>query len=101
MNYTDVIICVLSGLAVCIPLIVKLCKTVSDAIEARNWKPLISILLGLMQEAEEMYDCGLKRKEWVMRMVKNAAVSIDYDIDDKVLSELIDALCDMSKIVNA
>lgn len=54
-----------------------------------------------MTTAEEKFDNGADRKEWVLAMVKASADTVDYDIDMAVISKLIDDLCGMSKVVNA
>ena len=47
-----------------------------------------------------MFEKGADRKEWVMAMVKASADTVNYDLDMDKISDLIDSLCDMSKIVN-
>lgn len=54
-----------------------------------------------MQTAETKFETGAERKEWVLAMVKASADTIDYDIDMDAISDLIDSLCNMSKVVNA
>lgn len=56
--------------------------------------------MNLMKEAEGKFDTGATRKEWVIAMVKSSAESINYDVDIEAVGELIDSLCDMSKVVN-
>lgn len=53
-----------------------------------------------MEEAEEKFTDGATRKEWVMAMVQTSAEYINYPVDTQALSDMIDALCDMTKIVN-
>lgn len=53
-----------------------------------------------MERAETMFEKGADRKEWVMAMVKASADTVKYDLDMDKISDLIDSLCDMSKIVN-
>ena len=56
-----------------------------------------------MTEAEKNIASGAERKEWVLSMVKASAVTINYDLteeDIQKLSDLIDAICDASKILN-
>jgi len=54
-----------------------------------------------METAEEKFDNGADRKEWVLAMVKASADTVDYDINMEEISKLIDDLCKMSKKVNA
>ena len=62
---------------------------------------LIGLLIDLMEEAETKFNDGATRKEWVVAMVKTSAEYINYKIDDTQLSEMIDAFCSMTKIINA
>lgn len=101
MEYTDLIIAIIAGLATAIPLVIKLVEYVRKSIQEKNWGQLVSLVIDLMEEAETKFEDGATRKEWVMAMAKAAADSINYEIDEDSLSKMIDALCDMSKVVNA
>ena len=101
MEWYEILINVLSGLAVAIPLVIELVKYVKKAIKEKNWNKLLALVMKLMAEAEDKFDNGASRKEWVLGMVEASADIIDYDIDLKEVSELIDSLCAMSKVVNA
>lgn len=101
MNWYEVIISILSGLAVAIPLVIKLVEYVQKAIKEKNWKDLLELVTNLMKEAEGKFDNGSDRREWVLTCVKATADTINYDIDMDVVGKLIDDLCAMSKIVNA
>ena len=93
-------VAVLTGLAACIPLAVKLVQYVQKATQEKNWGALLGLVVDLMEEAEVKFADGATRKEWVMAMVQTSAEYINYPLDTEALSELIDALCDMTKIVN-
>lgn len=101
MEYTDLIIAIIAGLATAIPLVIKLVEYVRKSVQEKNWGQLVSLVIDLMEEAETKFEDGATRKEWVMAMAKAAADSINYEIDEDSLSKMIDALCDMSKVVNA
>jgi len=101
MNWMDFTIAVLSGLAAAIPLVVKLVEYVQKAVKEKNWNKLIELVLKLMEEAEGKFEDGATRKEWVLAMAKASAASINYDVDADAVGDLIDSLCDMSKVVNA
>lgn len=62
---------------------------------------VLDMVMNLMQTAETKFETGAERKEWVLAMVKASADTIDYDIDMDAISDLIDSLCNMSKVVNA
>lgn len=101
MEWVNIVVSILSGLAVTIPLVVELVKYVKMVVREKNWNSLINLVLELMQEAEGLFEEGSTRKEWVIAMVKASADTINYDINMDQVSELIDNLCAMSKIVNA
>ena len=101
MDWYEVIISILSGIAVATPLVIKLVEYVRKAIKEKNWKDLLELVTNLMKEAEGKFDNGSDRREWVITCVKATASTINYDIDMDVVGKLIDDLCAMSKVVNA
>ena len=101
MEWYELLAKVLAGLAVMIPLVVELVKYVKQAGAAKNWTDLMTLVINLMKQAEDMFDEGADRKMWVMSMVSASAKTINYPVDMDQVSAWIDALCDMSKIVNA
>lgn len=100
MDIVQLVVSLLAGLATAIPLVVALIKYVSTAVKEGNWSELLSTILDLVEQAEEKFDNGTDRKDWVLVMIKASAESINYDIDYDQVSELIDSLVTMSKIVN-
>lgn len=100
MEWLEILVSILSGLATAIPLIVGLVKYIQKAIKEKNWNQLVTMVMNFMTEAENKFDNGLERKEWVLMMVKASADTIDYDIDLAQVSEMIDALCNLTKVVN-
>lgn len=100
MEWYDIIVAVLTGLATAIPLVIQLVKYVKQAIKEKNWTDLIELVTNLMKEAEGKFDNGTDRREWCLMMVKATADTINYDIDLNQVGELIDSLTAMSKIVN-
>lgn len=99
----ELILSILSGLAVCIPLVIELVKAVKSATKEKNWSLLVSMTFSYMQEAERNFKDGATKKEWVMDMIEAAADSINYEYNDTAkakISEMIDAACDMAKVVN-
>lgn len=100
MQYLDVILSIVAGLAAAIPLVIKLVQYVQAAVKEKNWNKLLDLVMNLMEEAEIKFADGATRKEWVMAMVQASANSINYDIDMSAISELIDSLCDLTNKVN-
>lgn len=101
MQWYEILISVLTGLATVIPLVVQLVKYVEKAAKEKNWADLLALITNLMKEAESKFSTGADRKEWVLVMVKASADTINYDIDLEQVAKLIDDLCEMSKVVNA
>ena len=96
-----IIVAILTGLATCIPLVVKLIQYVQKATQEKNWSMLVGLVVKLMEEAEQKFADGATRKDWVMAMVQTSAEYISYPMDTTALSNMIDALCDMASVVNA
>ena len=82
------------------PLVIGLINYVKRAIKEKNWVRMINLVMKYMAEAESKLTDGADKKEWVLAMIKASAEEINYDIDIKIVSELIDELCSMSKVVN-
>ena len=88
MELIKLIVSALPGIAAIITLIYQLVKYVRQSIKEKRWPELISLVMGY-------------RKEWVMAMVKASADTVKYEVDMDVISEMIDSMCDMSKVVNS
>lgn len=104
MNDWVKMICeIMSGLVVLIPLMVKLIEYVKTATKEKNWNELMRLTIEYMKTAEEKFTDGATRKEWVLAMIRTSAASINYDLDDAAIakiSDLIDSICDASKVIN-
>ena len=104
MSWVEIVVSILSGLAVCIPLVVQLVNVVSASVKEKNWSQIVAIVLDLMKQAETLFAEGAARKAWVMAGVESAAKSINYNYDEvakQKVSDMIDAICATAKIVNA
>lgn len=100
MDLLELIIEILAGLTVVIPLVIKLIEYVKKSAMEKNWNNLIRLLMDLMATAEEKFDNGADRKQWVIAMVQASANTINYPITEKELSDLIDNLIALTKKVN-
>ena len=100
-SYINYIVAILTGLATAIPLVINLIKYVQKAVKEKNWNQVVKLVMNLMEEAETKFDNGADRKQYVLSMIKASADTINYDIDMDAISDLIDSLCNMSKVVNA
>lgn len=102
-DWLQLIISILSGLTICIPLVVKLVQTIQNVVKEKNWNILIKECFNLMAQAEKLYSDGATKKEWVMAGIETVAKSVNYNYDDlakQQISDLIDKACAMAKKVN-
>lgn len=103
MNVWEIIASICAGLAVCIPLVVKLVQVVREAVEKGNWDKIVGMVARYMAEAEKLLEDGAARKDWVLAMVRKNAVELDYELTDSdwaKIGNMIDTLCSMAKTVN-
>ena len=103
MNWTEIlkyIAAIASGLAAAIPLAIQLAKYVKQSVKEKNWDIVLKKTMKLMETAETKFSDGAEKKEWVLAMLKAGSDSINYDIDYDAIGEMIDSLCDISKIIN-
>lgn len=100
MDYLNAIISILSGLAVCIPLVTKLVEVIQNAAKEKNWNTIVKMTFDYMASAQVMFEKGADRKEWVIGMVKASATQANYPLDEEALekiSKMIDDTCDLAK----
>ena len=100
MEWVKLIISNLTGIAAIIALVISLVKYVKQAIKEKNWPQVVKMVSDYMEQAEDMFDSGADRKQWVMAMVQVSADSVKYNINMTEIGQLIDDLCAMSKVVN-
>lgn len=104
MELWNVIASILSGLIVCVPLVIKLVSVTKEAVRKGNWDKLVGMVADYMAEAEVKIADNATRKEWVIGMIRTSANTLDYDLTDgewAKISEMIDHLCTMARTVNA
>ena len=99
-DWVKIVVSILSGIAVCIPVVIKLIQYVTKSVKAKNWPDLMEFISKLVIEAEPMFSKGADRKAWVLAMVKASADELNYDVDMDIVGSMIDTLCDVSKKVN-
>jgi hypothetical protein len=98
--WIQAIISILSGIAVLIPLMIKLVQFIQANTKEKNWNQMLKLVMNLMTEAENKFDRGADKKEWVMGELQAMAGTLNYDIDWDVVSDMIDKICDVSKELN-
>jgi uncharacterized membrane protein len=98
--WAEIIVALFTGLVACIPVVIKLIEYVKKAHKEKNWKAVVSLVLSLMAEAEQNYTNGADRKAYVISSVKAMEKSLEYDIDEDAISELIDTVVLATKKIN-
>ena len=104
MNVVTWILENITAVAAVIGLICSTVLFVQKAAKEKNWSALVQLVLADMQTAELNYSSGAARKEWVMSMLAAHAKACNYPLNQAAIekiSDMIDSLCDMSKVVNA
>ncbi len=96
----EIIVAILTGIATCIPLVIKLIQVIKDSVRAKNWAPLMQLLLRLMTEAEANFSTGAEKKKYVLDSVQALESSLNYDVDMEAISAMIDAIVNASKSIN-
>lgn len=99
-RWIQILVSVLSGIAVLIPMIWELVKYVKVATKERNWPKMLELIMSLMADAEKELTLGSEKKEWVLGQLNAMASTLNYDIDWDVVSKMIDDLCSLSKEIN-
>ena len=98
--WTTIVLPILSGLVAAIPLLIKLIEYVQKARKEKNWGAVVQLALKLMAEAEQNYTNGEDKKAYVMSSIKAMEHTLQYDIDEKAIGELVDAIVLTTKKVN-
>ena len=103
MDWIELGLNVLAGLAVAIPAVISLINFVKAIEKEKNWSSLLSLVLGYMETAETNFQKGVDRKEWVMSMMRQSAAAVNFNYDEeaeKKISALIDSICDTARKIN-
>lgn len=98
--WVNVIISILTGIATCVPLVIKLIQVVKESVKSKNWTALMQLVLKLMAEAEENYSTGEEKKSYVMDSIEAMKDTLNYDVDMDAVSAMIDSIVIASKNIN-
>lgn len=98
--WMNIVLPIISGLVATIPLVIKLVDVAQKSAKAKNWKTVIQLVLALMKEAEQNYTDGAEKKQHVLSSIKTMESTLEYDIDEQAISELIDAIVAATKKIN-
>ena len=100
----NLILTIVAGILVCIPLVVKLVNVTKEAVQNKNWHLIVKVVSELMQTAEGLIISGAEKKKYVLSMLATLVKQIDYQMteaDWQKVSDLIDELAAMAKVVNS
>ena len=100
MDIVSLIVAIVSGIATCIPLIISLIKYIKEAVKSKNWSALMTLVMQLMADAEKLFGTGAEREEYVISTIKSMEATLNYDIDENVIREMIKAIVEASKKIN-
>ena len=103
MQIWSMIASILSGLIVCVPLVIKLIEVTKESVRKGNWNKLVGMVADYMAQAEVKIEDNATRKEWVLGMIRTSAYQIDYDLTElewQKIGDMIDQLCKMARTVN-
>jgi chromosome segregation ATPase len=77
--WVEIIVALLTGLVAAIPLVIKLVQTIKDSVKAKNWTPLMQILLKLMAEADKLQE-SIDKAEAKLEEKKKRLKEIDDQV---------------------
>ena len=101
MDLIEMITTILIGLATTIPLIISLIKYIKESIRQKNWYNLFNLVINLMQEAENKFNDGITKEEYVLDMVKAFSsvngIEIPYKIVGRRDGDIAECYADASK----
>lgn len=77
-KWLQLIASIIAGLITSIPLAIKLVEYVEKAMKERNWSKVLDMVMKYMATAEEKFDNGADRREWVLAMVKASSDTVNW-----------------------
>ena len=98
--WVNIVISILTGIATCVPLVIKLIQVVKETVKSKNWTALMQLVLKLMAEAEDAYSTGEEKKTYVMDSIEAMKDTLNYDVDMDAVSAMIDSIVIASKTIN-
>ncbi len=98
--WVNVVISILTGVATCVPLVIKLVQVIKESVKSKNWTALMQLVLKLMTEAEANFSSGEEKKAYVMDSIDAIKDTLNYDVDMDAVSAMIDSIIVASKQIN-
>ena len=81
VKWINILVQILSGVAACIPLVIELVAVVNKLIKEKRWNEMVIHTFDLMADAEEKFERGAERKEYVMDALRLIAQKIHFNYD--------------------
>ena len=100
MDIVNLVVAIVSGVATCIPLVIQLVKYIKEAAKSKNWGALMTLVIQLMTDAEKLFATGEEREEYVISTIKSMEATLNCDIDEDVIREMIATIVKASKTIN-
>lgn len=104
MEWLELLISILSGLVVCIPVVIKLAQTFDKYAKEKNWSKIVALVISLCQEAEKLLESGEHKKQWVLNSLRVSAVETGYELTEESIAEvslMIDQIIAATRTINA
>ena len=98
--WTTIILPIISGIIACIPLVIKLVEVSQKIVKEKNWTMVMQLVLKLMAEAEDNYETGAERKEYVLDSIQALQGTLNYEVDLDAIGAMIDSVAKASKKIN-
>lgn len=111
MNLQDIItlitliIGLIGAIAALIPTLIKLCNSLKEIAENKNWNKLVSIAMEAMKDVEKHYRenpnmTGEQKLNMALEIIKQSSTNLDVTINDKDINDLIKYINDTIKWAN-
>ena len=100
MDYYHNIVYILAGLIVVVFIGMQLFAKIKPYLTNGQWYIPVIQAIQFMAIAEDKFDNGADRKVWVMETLKEAMTKLNIECNYEAISNMIDAICRLSKILN-
>lgn len=99
-DWITLIVSIASSIVIMLPLVVSLVKHVKLLAKEKNWASFLRLLNTYIVKAEENFENGADKEEWVVSMIMASANVIHFDIDENELREIIRHIIYVTNNVN-
>ena len=111
MNPQDIITLItlivglIGAIAALIPTLIKLCNSLKEIAQNKNWNKLVSIAMEAMKDVEKHYRAnpdmtGEQKLDMALEIIKKSSANLDVTISDKDINDLIKYINDTIKWAN-